>query len=176
MQDKRQEDCARLRKRANRRPIRKKERCGGGGFLGIKTKSKTQRPCFWVSLKEIWSIGGGCLRNVERTFELYHNLWKSKFQLWVISGPSLIVNYLVFIETHQLPGWQKLYDMAEQKVSSHSNHSSYQSINGRRVNLINKPAATRPDASDKFMIEATSMTGTGSVQGSTGQYLVVLGQ
>ena len=58
MQDKRQEDCARLRKRENRRPIRKKERSGGGGFLGTKTKSETQRPCFWVNLKEIWSIGG----------------------------------------------------------------------------------------------------------------------
>ena len=58
MQDKRQEDCARLRKRANRRPIRNKERSGGGTFLGTKTKSETQRPCFWVNLKEIWSIGG----------------------------------------------------------------------------------------------------------------------
>ena len=58
MQDKRQEGRARLRKRANRRPIRKKERCGGGTFLGTKTKSETQRPCFWVNLKEIWSIGG----------------------------------------------------------------------------------------------------------------------
>ena len=26
-------------------------------ILGTKTKSRTQRPCFWVSLKEIWSIG-----------------------------------------------------------------------------------------------------------------------
>ena len=35
--------------------------------------------------------------------------------------------------------------------------SSYFSINGRRVNFINKPAATRPDASDNSMTEATSM-------------------
>ena len=39
-------------------------------------------------------------------------------------------------------------------------HSSYWSINGRRVNLINKPAATRPDASDNSMTEAISMTWT----------------
>ena len=36
-------------------------------------------------------------------------------------------------------------------------HSSYKSINGRRANLINKPAATRPDASDKFMTEASPL-------------------
>ena len=36
-------------------------------------------------------------------------------------------------------------------------HSSYYSINGRRVNYINKPAATQPDASDNSMTEATSM-------------------
>ena len=29
--------------------------------------------------------------------------------------------------------------------------------NGRRVNLTNKPAATRPDTSENFMTEATSM-------------------
>ena len=40
---------------------------------------------------------------------------------------------------------------------------------GQRVNLINKPAATRPDASDNSMTEATSMGGT-----SINEYLQVL--
>ena len=46
MQDKRQEECARLRKRANRRPIRKKERSGGGGFFGHQDQEWDSKALF----------------------------------------------------------------------------------------------------------------------------------
>ena len=90
----------------------------------------------------------------------------------------------------------------QMKIASHNMKLifSYQSLHKRRVNIqccnnflqsavaavatipitrvsmvgrwINKPAATRPDASDKFMVEATSMVAT-SINSEFYQWIVV---
>ena len=48
-------------------------------FWAPRPRVRLKGPVFGSASKKSGQLGGGCRRNVARTFELYHNIWKSKF-------------------------------------------------------------------------------------------------
>ena len=48
-------------------------------FWALGPRVRLKGPVFGLPSKKSGQLGGGCLGNVARTFELYNHLWKSKF-------------------------------------------------------------------------------------------------